>query len=56
MQKNNNQTINCTVTSCRYNDKARQACELQAIVVEPCKDVSNGTPEGESMCGNYRVK
>ena len=57
MDKNQgNQKINCAVTSCRYNDKYGQECELQSIVVKPCHDCSNGNAEDESMCGSYRVK
>lgn len=57
MERNQgNQKINCSVTSCRYNDMKAQECELQAIVVKPCVDCDSGKPEDESMCGSYRVK
>ena len=48
-----NQKINCTVTSCEYNNDEDQTCELKEILVEPCDDTSTGTPEDESMCGSY---
>ena len=50
------QKINCAVTSCRYNDMHEQECELNAIVVKPCQECSNGNPEDESMCGNYQSR
>ena len=49
-----NQTINCTVCSCAYNNKTNHICELQNIKVEPCKNCNNGNPEDESMCGSYK--
>ena len=55
-EKQGNQKINCAVSSCRYNDMREQECELQAIVVKPCYDCSNGKAEDESMCGSYRMK
>jgi len=48
-----NQTINCTVNSCAYNNPQNHICQLQNIVVEPCKNCHNGNPEDESMCGSY---
>ena len=32
---NENQTINCTVSSCKYNNCQRQKCELEGIIVTP---------------------
>lgn len=48
------QTINCNVKSCAYN--ANNLCELENIVVEPCKNCHNGNPADESMCGSYLNK
>ena len=50
------QLINCTVKSCEYNNGKTQKCELNDIIVTPCKDCSNWKPEDESMCGSYRCK
>ncbi|MCL2355138.1 MAG: DUF1540 domain-containing protein [Oscillospiraceae bacterium] len=47
------QKINCNVGSCEYNDPEDHKCELDEIVVEPCKDCGTGEPEEESMCGSY---
>ena len=30
-----NQKINCTVTSCKHNDKQCQECKLEQIIVTP---------------------
>ena len=51
-----NQKINCSVTSCRYNDCGNKICELRQIEVKACPGCSDGTPEDESMCGNYISK
>ncbi len=48
-----NQTINCRVKSCTFNDTQKHICELDNIIVQPCKNCSNGNPEDESMCGSY---
>lgn len=48
-----NQKINCNVKSCAFNDTEKCICELDGIVVEPCKNCHNGNPADESMCGSY---
>lgn len=48
-----NQTINCTVSSCKYNDKQRQLCELQHIIVTPVQGCNTTQPD-ESMCSSYK--
>lgn len=48
------QSINCTVCSCEYNNDKTQKCELEDIIVRPCENCNDGTPENESMCGSYR--
>ena len=48
-----NQTINCTVTSCKFNDKQRQLCELEHIIVTPVQGCQTSQPD-ESMCSGYK--
>ena len=31
----NNQKINCTVSSCKYNDRKNKGCNLEEIQVTP---------------------
>ena len=52
----NNQKINCTVTSSKFNNGQRQLCQLESIIVEPCQNCNNGKPADESMCGSYQMK
>ena len=51
MQKN--QKINCTVTSCKYNDDSCQECKLEQIIVTPIIGC-NTKQSDESMCSSYR--
>lgn len=48
-----NQTINCTVGSCKYNDNKNQQCELKQIVVTPVEGCNTKQPD-ESMCSSYK--
>ena len=48
-----NQKINCTVTSCKYNDDGRQECKLKQIIVTPIIGC-NTKQSDESMCSSYR--
>lgn len=48
-----NQKINCTVTSCKYNDDGRQECKLEQIIVTPIIGC-NTKQSDESMCSSYR--
>ena len=48
-----NQKINCTVTSCKYNDEGTHECELQQIIVTPIIGC-NTKQSDESMCSSYR--
>ena len=48
-----NQKINCTVTTCEYNNDEDEICELKEILIEPCENMHNGEAEDESMCGSY---
>ena len=47
-----NQTINCTVTSCKYNKNQEQECSLRQIVVTPIQNRATKQPD-ESMCSSY---
>lgn len=47
-----NQKINCTVSSCKYNNTQNQKCQLESIVVTPTEGVNSGTAD-ESMCSSY---
>lgn len=46
------QTINCTVTSCKYNNNGEQACNLKEIIVTPIQNCQTKNPD-ESMCSSY---
>lgn len=46
------QKINCTVSSCKYNDKQEHQCILQAIQVAPIEG-KNTAKADESMCASY---
>ena len=46
------QLINCTVTSCAYNNSEEKICGLQSIHVAPLEDVDTKTAD-ESMCASY---
>lgn len=48
-----NQKINCTVASCKYNNKENAKCTLEAIHVAPIEDVQTETAD-ESMCASYK--
>ena len=47
-----NQKINCTVSSCKYNNGQKQLCNLQAIIVTPVEGIQSAEPD-ESMCSSY---
>ena len=49
------QKINCTVASCKYNDKNHNECELKQINVTPVGNC-NTKKADESMCGSYENK
>ena len=48
-----NQKINCTVESCKYNEKQRQECRLEQIIVTPIQNCDTKQPD-ESMCSSYK--
>ena len=47
-----NQKINCSVVSCKYNNKQDQECKLASIVVTPKQNCKTQKPD-ESMCSSY---
>ncbi len=51
----NNQRINCTVTSCKHNNKQYQECKLQEIIVTPIIGCETKQPD-ESMCSSYKFE
>lgn len=48
-----NQTINCTVGSCKFNNQQNQQCQLQQIIVEPVEGCNTGK-SNESLCSSYK--
>lgn len=48
-----NQTIGCTVGSCKFNDVDNKQCKLKQIVVTPVQGCNTKTPD-ESMCSSYK--
>ena len=42
---NQNQTINCTVSSCKFNNGQRQQCELENIIVTPVEGCQTKQPD-----------
>lgn len=50
-----NQTINCTVGSCKHNNQANKTCNLHEIIVTPVEGVNTGNTD-ESMCSSYDCK
>lgn len=48
-----NQTIYCTVTSCKYNNNQRQLCNLEHIIVTPVQGMETNELD-ESMCSSYK--
>ncbi len=51
----NNQKINCTVGSCKYNNTHKKECTLNAIIVTPMQDC-NTKKADESMCSSYEFQ
>ena len=46
------QKINCTVSSCKYNNNDEKSCKLEQIIVTPVSNC-NTKKKDESMCGSY---
>lgn len=53
MHDNGKQTIDCQVTSCRYNRQGC-GCNLSRIEVKPVCHCHSGK-ENESLCGSYEA-
>ena len=51
----NNQKINCTVESCKYNNRRENSCNLKSIMVAPKTNVNTANPD-ESECSSYECK
>lgn len=49
------QKINCTVSSCKYNNHPNKTCTLQSIVVTPTENIATKKSD-ESMCSSYDCK
>lgn len=47
------QKINCSVTSCKYNNSEKGKCTLESIQVEPIMECETMEPD-ESMCASYQ--
>lgn len=50
-----NQKINCTVSSCRFNNQEQNSCILQSIQVAPIDEYETMEPD-ESMCASYEYE
>ena len=50
-----NQKINCTVESCKYNNRPEQLCNLKSIMVTPKLNVNTANPD-ESECSSYECQ
>lgn len=48
-----NQRINCSVSSCKYNNQKDQLCQLKQIVVTPIQGIETKQAD-ESMCSSYK--
>ena len=51
----NNQKINCTVETCKYNNIDKGECILNAIKVTPMENCRTCKPD-ESMCSSYKYE
>lgn len=49
------QKINCTVTSCKFNNGKEKRCMLQSIHVAPLENVDTKMPD-ESKCESYKYE
>lgn len=48
-----NQRINCSVSSCKYNNQQNAKCTLEAIQVAPIQNKDTKNPD-ESKCASYQ--
>ncbi len=51
----NKQRINCTVSSCKYNNENNNKCTLESIHVAPIENSKTTKPD-ESMCSSYKYE
>jgi hypothetical protein len=49
-----NQSILCSVESCVYNSKNKNACTLEAIQVSASAKSDSGAPYDETLCASYK--
>ena len=56
MKKERNQTINCRVETCRYNDIKCNECMLDSINVSCTCNSSNCTYKKETICDSFKEK
>lgn len=47
-----NPKINCTVATCKFNNKKKAKCTLESIHVAPIQNMDTETAD-ESMCASY---
>ncbi|MGI6162137.1 MAG: DUF1540 domain-containing protein [Christensenellales bacterium] len=52
--KSGNQTIHCSVKSCRYYDQ-KGLCDLDGIQVRPSQGCGTGVASEETLCGSYKT-
>ena len=50
-----NQTINCTIGTCKYNNSKSNLCTLKAINVKKMNNTKPLTAD-ESMCASYKCQ
>ena len=50
-----NQKINCTVSTCKYNNQEKEKCTLAAIHVAPIENINTKLAD-ESMCASYKFE
>lgn len=48
-----NQKINCTVESCKYNNVQENSCTLKQIIVTSSQGCNSQMPD-ESICSSYK--
>lgn len=52
-EKNNNQSINCNVENCKYNDCDNEKCNLDEINVS-CDCDDNEATKKETICDSFK--
>lgn len=54
--KNNNQTIKCNVTNCKYNNDAEYLCTLNKINISCTCNQSDCKNKKETICDSFSQK